>query len=331
LREDWLRRRQAEPLWIRPDGVVRNGNRRLAMLKRLRREGHDISWVEAIVLEPTDVDEAELFRMEQREQLAENFKKRYADINALLALKEAADLEGIDWDDPASVREMAARLKHYAGRDDAAYALVQLQAVRAVTAYLAHLNVPGRYSLATGQVEVFREVGKCMSMFEDEPEDGYELVLAAFAFVQAGKKYQQLRALRKMFSEDRERFRELVRDVQAAEQSAGWSPDQQPGEVVSADMDIMTAQADEDEPDEPEAVAPAGYPKHDVAPIIDRALDAYAATLLDVTTQLTQALSRLRAVEPAALASATAGDGAPQVRALVDAIAEWAEAARATA
>ncbi|HEY1855425.1 MAG TPA: hypothetical protein VGG40_12650, partial [Solirubrobacterales bacterium] len=33
---DWKRRHQERPLWIRPDGLVSNGNRRLAMLKRLQ-------------------------------------------------------------------------------------------------------------------------------------------------------------------------------------------------------------------------------------------------------------------------------------------------------
>jgi hypothetical protein len=38
LRKDWAKRGQAAPFWVRPDGMVRNGNRRLAMLKRLRFE-----------------------------------------------------------------------------------------------------------------------------------------------------------------------------------------------------------------------------------------------------------------------------------------------------
>ena len=38
LRQDWHRRQQESPFWIRPDGTVRNGNRRLAMLRRLRRD-----------------------------------------------------------------------------------------------------------------------------------------------------------------------------------------------------------------------------------------------------------------------------------------------------
>ena len=67
LKADWLRRKQASPFWIRPDGTVRNGNRRLAMLMRLRNEGNaGTERVEAVVLNPgppENIDEHDLFEM----------------------------------------------------------------------------------------------------------------------------------------------------------------------------------------------------------------------------------------------------------------------------
>ena len=78
LRSDWLKRKQETPFWIRPDGTVRNGNRRLAVIHRLRAdvgvEGND--WVEVVILDPKDINEDDLFEMEQREQLTENLKVR---------------------------------------------------------------------------------------------------------------------------------------------------------------------------------------------------------------------------------------------------------------
>ena len=95
LRADWQRRKQATPLWIRPDGTVRNGNRRLAMLKRLRNDGiTGTEWVEVVILNPghpDNIDEHDLFEMEQREQLTEDFKVRYTDMNLLLTLRQAAN------------------------------------------------------------------------------------------------------------------------------------------------------------------------------------------------------------------------------------------------
>ena len=121
------------------------------MLKRLRDVGNDVNWVDAIILSLDEIDENELFRMEQREQLTEDFKKRYQDVNALLALRAAAELEEIDWKSSASLTTVADRLKHYAGRDDANYASKQLYAIRALDDYLIYINAPGRYSLATSR------------------------------------------------------------------------------------------------------------------------------------------------------------------------------------
>ena len=111
LRADWLRRKQASPFWVRPDGTVRNGNRRLAMLKRLRNDGiTGTEWVEAVILNPghpDNIDEHDLFEMEQREQLTEDFKVRYTDMNLLLTLRQAAIDSGIDWFDPEAIKRVA--------------------------------------------------------------------------------------------------------------------------------------------------------------------------------------------------------------------------------
>ena len=44
--------------------------------------------------------------MEQREQLTEDFKVRYTDINLLLALKDAAITRNIDWADAESIERV---------------------------------------------------------------------------------------------------------------------------------------------------------------------------------------------------------------------------------
>lgn len=329
LRDDWQARSQAEPLWIRPDGTVRNGNRRLAMLKRLRNDGVDVNWVEAIILPTTDVDESELFRMEQREQLTENFKKRYQDVNALLALKDAAELEGIDWESPVSIAEVAGRIKHYAGRDDAGYASKQLYAIRALDNYLAYINAPGRYSLATKQVEVFREVGICMSTYEDEPEEQFELLQAAFAFVQAGRRYGEIRQLRKLFGADRALFDRLVQEILQVEQDSGWDAEQAAPEVEYPELSDATAPDDDDEDDEDDlggVVGPADYPKGVVSDVIDGALDQFAASALDGQKQLAQAIARLQAVDLESLAHLE-GNVLEEVRAAVRTVAEWSQRA----
>lgn len=332
LRDDWLVRGQAEPLWIRPDGTVRNGNRRLAMLKRLRNEGTDINWVDAIILTRDDVDESELFRMEQREQLTENFKKRYQDVNALLALKDAAELEGIDWDDSESIASVANRLKHYAGRDDAGYASKQLYAIRALDKYLSYINAPGRYFLASKQVEVFREVGLCMSTYEEEPDQQFELLQAAFAFVQAGRKYGEIRQLRKLFGSDRALFDRMMERILGVEEESAWDPERAHPEVDYPELSDATAPDVEDTEGEEDlggVVGPADYPKDDVSDVIGDALDRFGASGLDIQKQLDQAVARLDAVDLGGLARLT---DAPRenARKAVVAIEDWTRRALET-
>ena len=88
LRQDWQRRKQESPFWIRDDGTVRNGNRRLAMLRRhsaRKKDAEGYEYVEAVVLDQLKINEIAIFEMEQREQLTEDYKVRYTDINLLLA------------------------------------------------------------------------------------------------------------------------------------------------------------------------------------------------------------------------------------------------------
>lgn len=325
LREDWQNRGQAEPLWIRPDGTVRNGNRRLAMLKRLRSAGADINWVDAIILTVDDVDESELFRMEQREQLTENFKKRYQDVNALLALKDAAELEGIDWEDAESIASVASRLKHYAGRDDAGYASKQLYAIRALDNYLNYINAPGRYSLAARQVEVFREVGLCMSTYEDEPDEQFELLQAAYAFVQAGSKYGEIRQLRKLFGSDRNQFDDMMRRILKIEEDSGWDPEISQPDVGYPELSDATAPEAEDPDDDADLGGLVGledYPKHDVGQVITGALDRFTASSLDVQRQLDQALARLEVVDLTVLGQLQ-GEAQEGARDVVTSIQMW--------
>ena len=202
LQDDWLRRKQETPFWIRPDGTVRNGNRRLAVIKRLQVEGGDdgLEWVETLVLDPDEIDEEDLFKMEQREQLTENLKVRYTDINLLLALREAAILERIDWADDDSLGAVAGALQLAAGGDKG-YAEIQLRAIRHMDAYLDDQEKSGEYHLLLRQVERFRDVGRMMAKIQtDYPEDAPDMLRIAFAAIQAGNPHGDIRVLRNIFS-----------------------------------------------------------------------------------------------------------------------------------
>ena len=333
LKADWLRRKQASPLWVRPDGTVRNGNRRLAMLKRLRNDGiTGTEWVEAVVLNPGDpdnIDEHDLFEMEQREQLTEDFKVRYTDMNLLLTLRDAAIDSGIDWFDPESIKKVAGQLQEVAGGNQA-YATIQLRAIKYMDAYLDDANAAGQYHKLLRQVERFRDIGKIMSRIEEDyQDDSADMLQLMFAAVRAGNPHGDIRVIRKMFLEERDRYESL--QAQVAQDEKEW---EQTGTRGIADPDL-SAESDEseyeDEDSEQETpVQTPGYPQELVQRRIKNSIDGYQASQLEVMDTLEQILSRLHNLTGASelLAETLSGPRGSEAKDILTDIIEWADDAR---
>lgn len=330
LKIDWLRRKQETPFWIRPDGTVRNGNRRLALLKRLRSEGgvEGTEWVNAVILDPALIDEGELFEMEQREQLTEDFKVRYTDINLLLALRDAAISRGIDWTDQESIERVAGELQHAAGGDKN-YATIQLQAIRYMDAYLADSNAPRQYQKLIRQVERFRDVGKIMARMEEQyPDDAPDMLRLTFAAIRAGNPHGDIRWARKIFLTDRTRYKKLL--AQVMEEEERW--EQQAGsQLENPDLGTVIGE-DEDDDTEPEPPGPTvpNYPAESVRQKIKNAIDGVVVATLDVASTLEQIQSRLDVLsrDPNKLEGALRSERAAAVRVSLSAIVAWADRVR---
>ena len=336
LREDWLKRKQETPFWIRPDGTVHNGNRRLAMIKRLQEEVGDDSLrhVDAVIFDPQSISEQDLFEMEQREQLTENHKILYTDINRLLTIREAAIARGIDWGDPESIAQVSGQIQHLTrgNRSDAA---VQLRAIRYMDAFLLDSDAPGMYERAYGSVETFRDIGRNMSMLDDDMREyADDMLRTCFASLRAGQSFQSIRGLRQLFKRDRAAFDRLVQRVDREEE--GWrdagggglgEPDLSGyGEPASDDGD----ESGEDAENADAAPVVPNYPKPVVRSLISNAIDAMRSRDLDVLDAVQQALSRLNSVAPtdAVLGSALSGAGGDEIRAIAGEIVRWADEAR---
>ncbi len=327
LRKDWENRKQETPFWIRPDGTVRNGNRRLAMVKRLRIEkGADgREYVDAIVLDKDDISEDDLFEMEQREQLTENLKVRYTDINLLLSLKEAAEARDIDWVDSESIETVAAELQHLAGGDQV-YAAIQLQAIRYMDAYLEDSSATGQYQKLLRQVERFRDVGKLMARIEqDFADDAPDILKLAFAAIRAGNPHGDIRAIRKMFIEDKARYRKLLKQVEKEEEK--WEEERGP----SLEDPVLAAPVaepgdDDDDAEVPGPVVP-NYPGEKVMAAIKNAIDGMNATALDVPSTIEQALNRLESLTtvPGRLEKELDGDQGEAIRDGLKRVVTWAD------
>ena len=299
LLKDWQRRKQESPFWIHADGTVRNGNRRLAMLRRLQRDegAEGYQHVEAIVLDDLELNELAIFEMEQREQLTEDFKVRYTDINLLLAIRDAAKDKEIDWHDPASIEEVAGSLQHVM-RNDQGYAIVQLYAIKYMDEYLHDLGMEGRYDTLMGQIERFRDVGRAMKALEDGDEAYAPAMLnVLFAAINAGLNHLEIRQVRRLFKADQEEFARLDAQIgnmeqqwnQPTDKEALGSPEVVHDEVNDTDMS--------DERVDPPGPTVPNYPKDAVKGIFENTFDRHnAAQTVDILRIVTEVNNRLEAL-----------------------------------
>ncbi|HEX9730755.1 MAG TPA: hypothetical protein VGG06_02085 [Thermoanaerobaculia bacterium] len=324
LKNDWDRRGQETPFWILPDGTVRNGNRRLAMIKRVQRESGDSGreWVMAVILDPAEIDEAALLEMEQREQLTENFKVRYNDIDYLLALREAAMIREVDWFDTSSIGEVAGKLQTTVEKSKPEV-VRDLYAVKFMDLFLEDSSKSGQYHILLRRLEIFRDIGRMMINVESDYSDDFDRVLQVlFACVNAGKKYEDIRQVRKMFRNDRARFDRLAEDVSETERQI--QPDKRP--TLTSPTETGPDESDDEEYDggTPSVVnrPPA------VGRLIDDAIDGYRASRQrDVLKTIREVINRLKTLasgDRLTSAITDAEEGAAVSGALRE-IVEWAD------
>ena len=329
LEADWRRRRQERPLWIRPDGQVSNGNRRLAVVKRLSATegitGHE--WTDAIFMDEQTYDEETLFEMEAREQLTEGYKVRYTKMNLLLTLRDAAERQGIDWHDRDSIKEVAERIQHLVANNPS-YARVQLQAVKAMTDYLDWIDRPDDFAALRNKVERFRDVGKNMEwLAENAPEHQAAMLELCFLAIQAGSSHPDIREIRKIVKREPSSFEALAREVEEiASEPDGDEPE--PSEPLRPD--------DEDPEDresdlEEEAVGdgPSTARQRRIFEAVNAAAQTSRAHGDPPETKLRTAEQKLREIDPAELLAATNGGAHDRVRAAIGEVVVWARAAEA--
>ncbi len=141
--------RQTEPLLIRRDGLVVNGNRRLAALRELAgqdpgRYGHLLS-VRAAVL-PAGIDNEKLEYIEAALQMAPDLKLDYSWINRRLKLRQhARDLS----------RERVMAAYRFA---DAAEIDTELGELELAEAYLSWIGEPSHFRLIAEAERRFRDL-----------------------------------------------------------------------------------------------------------------------------------------------------------------------------
>jgi len=306
---------------------VRNGNRRLAMIKRIQRQGGDsgLTWVDVVILDPKEIDEPALLEMEQREQLTENFKVRYNDIDYLLALREAAQIREIDWFDRDSIDEVAGKLQTTVEQSKSEV-VRNLYAVKYMDLFLEDSSHPGEYHRLLRTLEIFRDIGRMMITVESDYPDDFDRVLQVlFAGVRAGKKYEDIRQVRQMFRKGRSQFDRLAGDISDAETQI--QPDDRP--TLASPTETGPDESDDEEDDgvEDGGASVTNYPPT-IGRMIDIAIDRYQTSRQsDVLKTIREVVNRLESLaEGDRLTSAIADGGEGEaVRGALKEIVEWTD------
>lgn len=104
LKEDLAERRQQENAVITADGILINGNRRVAALRSLLHENKDLNarYVRCLVL-PADSTPSEIVQLETELQVARDFKQEYSWVNQALLIEELYEKYGRDFDQVAAL------------------------------------------------------------------------------------------------------------------------------------------------------------------------------------------------------------------------------------
>ena len=168
-----------------------------------------------------------------------------------------------------------------------------------------------------------------MSKVESEyPDDAADMLRLTFAMIRSGMPHGDIRSIRKMFIEDRQRYQQLLHGIEGEEQV--WQP---ATEIQLADPNLASdPQADETDENDVEPPGPVvpNYPAARVKTRISNAIDGFRAasslaTTLDVTSTLEQVVNRLNALtsDSSTLEDAVTGENSSQVRKLIQDIIAW--------
>ena len=193
-------------------------------------------------------------------------------------------------------------------------------------AYLGDANATGQYHKLLRQVERFRDIGKLMSLIEDDYlDDETDMLQLVFAAVRAGNPHDDIRAIKNMFLKDRDRYEALQRQVALDEEE--W---EQTGAHEIGDPDLSSESDEDDDTEQETPIQTPRYPQQQVQRRIKNAIDGHQASQLEVVDTLEQVLSRLRILNSASerLAETLSGPRGSEAKDMLTGIIEWADDVR---
>ncbi len=189
LEADILRVGQLRPGVITRDGAIIDGNRRIAVLRRLyeKRPDAKFQYFEAVRL-PSEVSPRDIWKIEAGIQLSTDLKASYGPVNELLKIKEGTDAG-------FSYAEIALIL---GGGDTEDTIKEKLQRLKLIDAYLEYIGQPSVYSKAERRVEHFIDLQHIMASptyVRLGPKPKEDLITAAFEYIASGISHLTIRRL----------------------------------------------------------------------------------------------------------------------------------------
>ena len=182
LKEDIRKKGQMEPGVISHDGVVINGNRRMAVIEELHGEEPTGKWetLEAVRL-PKGISEKDLWKIEAGLQLSKDRVAEYHPVNELLKIKEGVDR--------ALVPEEVAAAMYGWKAEDVTDALERLDLIDSFLAFFGQGGNYGaikKFGLHEYFVDIQRRVIDPAKRRGIRKQDIAERVSYAFALIRAG-------------------------------------------------------------------------------------------------------------------------------------------------
>ncbi|UZE92465.1 MAG: hypothetical protein IB616_01245 [Methanosarcinales archaeon] len=194
LRENLIKVGQLYSGIITFDGVVINGNRRMAIFEDLFEEKSDpkYSFLTAARL-PPNVDEKDIYRLEIGLQLSRAYREDYGPINDLLKVKEGVKIG-------FTSKEIANSI--FGGSESKIKE--KLERLKLIEDYLEYIGKPKQYEEVKGWHEHFIDLQKGISTLKNKKmgaEEIYSATIAGFELIIARVPHMDIRKIRDLMSE----------------------------------------------------------------------------------------------------------------------------------
>ncbi len=184
---------QVEPGVVTYDGIVINGNRRMAAISKLDMEceKHPVGTHKFLLAAklPPDVTKEELYQIEADLQFGFDYKEKYGAVNELLKIRSGVEL----YNDPKTLARIIGKDKSEIEK--------KLQVLQIIDDYLARIGHPGEYRLIEDAEKYshFAEIPEILKTLSDmgkKDEVMERYLTAAYVMIKNGLGHREVRKLK---------------------------------------------------------------------------------------------------------------------------------------